>query len=99
MTAPRSEEHTSELQSRRDLHSFPTRRSSGLVRVNWTQSMIDCYVWYYEKYLRLAGINGTWWDDGALGTLTDWDARRDKFVTQWWFLARRQLTKRLNVIG
>src|ERR1035437_10210854 len=30
--AMRSEEHTSELQSRRDLHSFPTRRSSDLVR-------------------------------------------------------------------
>src|ERR671933_660764 len=28
----RSEEHTSELQSHRDLHSFPTRRSSDLAR-------------------------------------------------------------------
>src|SRR5476649_21396 len=28
--AIRSEEHTSELQSHRDLHSFPTRRSSDL---------------------------------------------------------------------
>src|SRR5215211_7693075 len=28
--AERSEEHTSELQSHRDLHSFPTRRSSDL---------------------------------------------------------------------
>src|SRR5882672_5799820 len=28
----RSEEHTSELQSHRDLHSFPTRRSSDLRR-------------------------------------------------------------------
>src|SRR5215211_5601358 len=28
----RSEEHTSELQSHRDLHSFPTRRFSDLVR-------------------------------------------------------------------
>src|SRR5476649_372412 len=28
----RSEEHTSELQSHRDLHSFPTRRSSDLER-------------------------------------------------------------------
>src|SRR5476649_1555833 len=28
----RSEEHTSELQSHSDLHSFPTRRSSDLVR-------------------------------------------------------------------
>src|SRR5476649_2234538 len=29
-TPSRSEEHTSELQSHRDLHSFPTRRSSDL---------------------------------------------------------------------
>src|SRR5476649_2894466 len=29
-TRRRSEEHTSELQSHRDLHSFPTRRSSDL---------------------------------------------------------------------
>src|SRR5215218_6795034 len=31
----RSEEHTSELQSHRDLHSFPTRRSSDLCRDSW----------------------------------------------------------------
>src|SRR5882672_7105334 len=30
--ATRSEEHTSELQSHRDLHSFPTRRSSDLLQ-------------------------------------------------------------------
>src|SRR5215211_4944939 len=30
ITSLRSEEHTSELQSHRDLHSFPTRRSSDL---------------------------------------------------------------------
>src|SRR5476649_1099227 len=30
----RSEEHTSELQSHSDLHSFPTRRSSDLRRAN-----------------------------------------------------------------
>src|SRR5882672_61013 len=30
---PRSEEHTSELQSHSDLHSFPTRRSSDLIAV------------------------------------------------------------------
>lgn len=72
---------------------------NAVVWVNWTQSLIDQYVWYYEKHLRLSGINGTWWDDGGLGTSTDWDARRGKFVNQWWFLMRRQLTKRLNVIG
>src|SRR5476649_960134 len=34
----RSEEHTSELQSHRDLHSFPTRRSSDLwpATATWT---------------------------------------------------------------
>src|SRR5262252_2794064 len=32
MAVERSEEHTSELQSHRDLHSFPTRRSSDLWR-------------------------------------------------------------------
>src|SRR5476649_880207 len=30
VSGERSEEHTSELQSHRDLHSFPTRRSSDL---------------------------------------------------------------------
>src|SRR5579875_187623 len=33
LTLSRSEEHTSELQSHSDLHSFPTRRSSDLVSV------------------------------------------------------------------
>src|SRR5476649_765218 len=32
-TSARSEEHTSELQSHSDLHSFPTRRSSDLLPV------------------------------------------------------------------
>src|ERR671927_89485 len=33
MVRRRSEEHTSELQSHRDLHSFPTRRSSDLILI------------------------------------------------------------------
>jgi hypothetical protein len=59
---------------------------------------MDQYVWYYEKYLRLAGINGTWWDDGGLASVIDYDARRGKFVTTWWFLQRREVCKRLNVL-
>src|SRR5579875_2004287 len=35
----RSEEHTSELQSHRDLHSFPTRRSSDLN--GWFKTIAD----------------------------------------------------------
>jgi hypothetical protein len=78
---------------------WTTALQNTVVWVNWTQSLVDQYVWYYEKHLRLAGFNGTWWDDGGLGTSTDWDARRGKFVNQWWFQARRDLCKRLNVIG
>src|SRR5476649_1824992 len=37
----RSEEHTSELQSHRDLHSFPTRRSSDLF---WRSRSLGGYV-------------------------------------------------------
>src|SRR5476649_1299147 len=37
-SAKRSEEHTSELQSHRDLHSFPTRRSSDLFHHSRGQS-------------------------------------------------------------
>src|SRR5688572_24895514 len=35
----RSEEHTSELQSQSNLHSFPTRRSSDLIRVTNAHSV------------------------------------------------------------
>src|SRR5579875_2088171 len=39
----RSEEHTSELQSHRDLHSFPTRRSSDLTHHDYAalRGMVD----------------------------------------------------------
>src|SRR5476649_2135685 len=41
----RSEEHTSELQSHRDLLSFPTRRSSDLRRRNapWPRRRLRCW--------------------------------------------------------
>src|SRR4030095_3349914 len=45
----RSEEHTSELQSHRDLHSFPTRRSSDLfIR----RGRFDEYAWFRDKESR-----------------------------------------------
>src|SRR5476649_2174206 len=37
----RSEEHTSELQSHRDLHSFPTRRSSDLAEARHRRGQDD----------------------------------------------------------
>jgi len=90
--------YDNEWNATKTIH-WTSAMQSSVVWVNWTQSLIDQYVWYYEKHLRLSGINGTWWDDGGLGVVTDWDARRGAFVPQWWFLPRRQLTKRLNIIG
>src|SRR5579875_3726070 len=45
----RSEEHTSELQSHRDLHSFPTRRSSDLECC--LTCRIRCMIW--QGHVRL----------------------------------------------
>src|SRR5476649_2804735 len=42
--ANRSEEHTSELQSHRDLHSFPTRRSSDLTPRSCPE--VDRAIWF-----------------------------------------------------
>ena len=28
----------------------------------WVESTTDCYLWYMEKYTRLVGVNGTFWD-------------------------------------
>src|SRR5476649_726559 len=49
----RSEEHTSELQSHRDLHSFPTRRSSDLSDVRPSRP------WPPSAYLPLPLVLGT----------------------------------------
>src|SRR5476649_1041563 len=52
--ADRSEEHTSELQSHSDLHSFPTRRSSDLL-------LPYCFDWRRSSPRNLsAGKNSTW---------------------------------------
>src|SRR5476649_277633 len=57
--AARSEEHTSELQSHRDLHSFPTRRSSDLVHAHGIVGA--------AQFLVLAGRFGG--DHGGFGRL------------------------------
>src|SRR5581483_7341076 len=46
----RSEEHTSELQSRQYLHSFPTRRSSDLTgRPDW--QLFSPHIWRWTSFL------------------------------------------------
>src|SRR6202049_4246950 len=49
----RSEEHTSELQSHRDLHSFPTRRSSDLATLMLQiieTRIISVISWYHLAF-------------------------------------------------
>src|SRR5579875_1508289 len=47
-TKARSEEHTSELQSHSDLHSFPTRRSSDLIQPQSLESSAS-QLWSFRK--------------------------------------------------
>src|SRR4030095_15595137 len=51
---PRSEEHTSELQSHSDLHSFPTRRSSDLT---WNNQNITVAGNYTTTLLNIVGCD------------------------------------------
>src|SRR5476649_1056242 len=48
-SAARSEEHTSELQSHRDLHSFPTRRSSDLSADCTTPQPLPAAFWRHSR--------------------------------------------------
>src|SRR5882672_153309 len=55
--AKRSEEHTSELQSHSDLHSFPTRRSS------------DLFLHFQDEIGRAPYLGGIGHDCGAGGSI------------------------------
>src|SRR5476649_843706 len=57
-TPQRSEEHTSELQSHRDLHSFPTRRSSDLRRGFAGFEFRDGFVEHGPSFGRCAKLLG-----------------------------------------
>ncbi len=81
--------------------SFESRlvREQHEIGVNWTQSQIDCFVWYHEKLLRECPVNGTWWDNSSLFVIKDFDADRGDFTYRWNIFARREMLRRLNTIG
>lgn len=68
-------------------------------RVNWPQSMLDFFIWYHDKLISLSGINGTWWDNCYGGTVTEYNPELGRLDAVWNLYPRRQLCKRLNVIG
>src|SRR5476649_1389936 len=65
----RSEEHTSELQSHRDLHSFPTRRSSDLRRHIVGAAFRDSERKQFCRHIRSLGLRrgrGCGWKGRAI---------------------------------
>jgi hypothetical protein len=40
----------------------------------WTDSWLDFALYYQEKLVRLAGVNGTWFDNQSCFTIADFDA-------------------------
>ncbi len=67
--------------------------------VNWTQSMIDFFLWHHKPLLEKAGFHGTWWDNASVGTVREFDPRTGRMEEVWLLYPRRQLVKRLNVLG
>jgi len=78
---------------------WKTPRQMSALRVNWPQSMLDFFVWYHDRLIDKAGINGTWWDNCYAGVVTEYDPELGRLESVWNLYPRRQLCKRLNVIG
>jgi len=67
--------------------------------VNWTQSMIDFFVWYHKPLLEKSGFNGTWWDNSSISTEREYNPELGRMEEVWVLYPRRQLIKRLHVLG
>ncbi len=67
--------------------------------VNWTQSQTDNFVWYHKLLVEKCGVNGTWWDNSSIGTVREYDEELQRMDEKWNLIYRRQLCKRLNVMG
>lgn len=67
--------------------------------VNWTRSFTDCFIYYHKPLIEKCGFNGTWWDNSSIGTVTEYDEELGRMDAQWNLIYRRDLCKRLNVLG
>lgn len=79
--------------------TWTTPQQLSAFRVNWPQSMLDFFVFYHDRLIDKAGINGTWWDNCYGGVVTDYDPELGRLDSVWNLFPRRQLCKRLNVVG
>jgi len=78
---------------------WKTPNQLSAVRVNWPQSFVDFFVWYHLPLITKAGFNGTWWDNSYAGTVTEYDPETKMMDSTWNLRMRRDLCKRLNVVG
>lgn len=76
-----------------------TPKQLSAFRVNWPQSMLDFFVFYHDRLIDKVGINGTWWDNCYGGVVTEYDPELGRLDSVWNLYPRRQLCKRLNVVG
>ncbi len=77
---------------------WDTPKKIGVCGMNFTQSQIDCFIWYNKKLME-KGMNGTWWDNASLTTIYDYDPETGQMELTWNTRSRRDLMKRLNTIG
>ncbi|MBI2191478.1 MAG: hypothetical protein HYU36_05790 [Planctomycetes bacterium] len=62
---------------------------------NVCPSYIDCYLWYHQKYVRLVGLQGTWWDNANIYTCWTPERNTAKKIYRWNPFIRREFCKRL----
>ena len=77
---------------------WDTDEELSVTGVNWTQSMIDFFVARHKPLLE-AGFNGTWWDNSSIGTVREYNEDLERMDEVWLLYPRRQLIKRLHVMG
>ena len=75
--------------------TWDTPREMSVTGVNFTDSYMDCFVWYHMRLIENVPVNGTWWDNASLTRITDYDPEREEFYTRYNVFTRRRLMKRL----
>ncbi len=72
------------------------RQLTPLAVPNWTDSFLDCFVWWHKRlFEKVPVVNGTWWDNSSIGCFTDYDPVKKEFYRKWNVFMRRNLMKRL----
>ena len=80
-------------------YQWKTPRELTTVGVNVTPSYEDCFVWHHYRLIKNVPVNGTWWDNGSITVIEDYDPEKQEFFRRFNVFTRRRLTKRLATMG